>query len=323
MENNRDTISRRAKTILVPMLAKAGYSVTTEVKDDDRSQGRDLETRLIIHTKGSGFVIRFVVTDLLGAPVSKIDRALKRCAREYLEDIVPCHKSEAALNSLADYETIRHRIFIRLQDPDLHPEFKEGFPARLVMDSQMLAVYRVAMNEQAGQNLVSAAISTDTLKLWQITEEQLWEQALENLKREQPTFIHTLHVATSSNLRHPRLNLLLRPGVGRLDPAATYLLCSGPVDRGRVALNGARAVLNDATLEKIGRLLGEDYFILPSSIHEVMITGTSPFVSLEKGVRAMKQTVADANAHTVSEKDLLSYKVFRYDRRKKEIVRAA
>lgn len=65
MENNRDTISRRAKTILVPMLAKAGYSVTTEVKDDDRRQGRDLETRLIIHTKGSGFVIRFVVTDLL------------------------------------------------------------------------------------------------------------------------------------------------------------------------------------------------------------------------------------------------------------------
>ncbi|WP_304999388.1 DUF5688 family protein, partial [Faecalibaculum rodentium] len=82
-------------------------------------------------------------------------------------------------------------------------------------------------------------------------------------------------------------------------------------------------VLNDATLEKIGRLLGEDYFILPSSIHEVMITGTSPFVSLEKGARAMKQTVADANAYTVSEKDLLSYKVFRYDRRKKEIVRAA
>ena len=54
-----------------------------------------------------------------------------------------------------------------------------------------------------------------------------------------------------------------------------------------------------------------------------MITGTSPFVSLEKGARAMKQTVEDANARTVSEKDLLSYKVFRYDRRKKEIVRAA
>ena len=74
--------------------------------------------------------------------------------------------------------------------------------------------------------------------------------------------------------------------------------------------NGASVIFYPFVAERIGELLGEDYYVLPSSLHEVII------VPRCMGFQAgdLKKMVRDANDNAVAVRDLLSYKVLFYSR---------
>ena len=63
--------------------------------------------------------------------------------------------------------------------------------------------------------------------------------------------------------------------------------------------------------------LGEPYYVLPSSIHEVMVVRESEDMDIGK----MKEIVKEVNLSTVEPEDLLSYEVFHYDGRKLSVAR--
>lgn len=80
---------------------------------------------------------------------------------------------------------------------------------------------------------------------------------------------------------------------------------------------GAVAVLEDqvwdAILEKYGN---QDYYILPSSIHEVLLVPTSSSIDIEM----LRSTVKMVNATEVSEADKLSDDVYLFDHVNRQIV---
>ena len=73
-------------------------------------------------------------------------------------------------------------------------------------------------------------------------------------------------------------------------------------------LNGAAMMMHQDVLDKIGELLGQDYYVLPSSLHEVLIT-----IAEEKDVRTLQEMVHEINETQVDTADLLSDKVQFYD----------
>lgn len=73
---------------------------------------------------------------------------------------------------------------------------------------------------------------------------------------------------------------------------------------------GASALYYPDVKERIADALGENYYVLPSSMHEVIIVPESAGIEIEH-LRAM---VRDANRSVVDSKDVLSDKVFMYDR---------
>ena len=78
---------------------------------------------------------------------------------------------------------------------------------------------------------------------------------------------------------------------------------------------GAAVLFYPGMQEKIGALLEEDYYVIPSSIHEVLIAPESADVYPGN----LQYMVRDANCHVLKPKDVLSDEVFYYDREEKKL----
>lgn len=78
---------------------------------------------------------------------------------------------------------------------------------------------------------------------------------------------------------------------------------------------GAGALFYPGMQEKIAEQLGGNYYVLPSSVHEVLIVPEKPGME----VRELEQKVRRINRETVSKEDFLSNKVLFYDREKGQL----
>ena len=79
--------------------------------------------------------------------------------------------------------------------------------------------------------------------------------------------------------------------------------------------NGAAIMLYEEYFEELAETLESDLMILPSSIHEVMIT------KWEEDIRGAKETVKTINENDVKTEDRLSNSIYRYKRKEKRIER--
>ena len=72
---------------------------------------------------------------------------------------------------------------------------------------------------------------------------------------------------------------------------------------------GASMILQEDVMGKVSKLMGGDFYILPSSIHETLIVPTTTQMTLED----MSIMVQDVNKEAVEPEDKLSDKVQFYD----------
>ena len=79
---------------------------------------------------------------------------------------------------------------------------------------------------------------------------------------------------------------------------------------------GAAAILYEHRLEGIGDYFKENYFVLPSSVHEVIMIPES------KAARQndLSAIVKEVNETQVQKEEVLSDHVYYYDRKKKELL---
>ncbi len=81
---------------------------------------------------------------------------------------------------------------------------------------------------------------------------------------------------------------------------------------------GAAAILYDKELELIAEDLDSNFFVLPSSVHEVIILGED----LDSDVDMLRNMVREVNQNEVDPGEVLSDSVYYYDNRKKKLLLA-
>ena len=75
-------------------------------------------------------------------------------------------------------------------------------------------------------------------------------------------------------------------------------------------------MLYTRVLEDIGNQLNEDYYILPSSIHEIIILP----VSCTMGLEEINDMIVEINETQVSEEDVLSEHAYYYSREHNQLL---
>ena len=104
-------------------------------------------------------------------------------------------------------------------------------------------------------------ITNDIMKTWKIEKELLYTTAHENTKKILPAEFQTMRSMVAE---------LLGEG-NQMENGEDFMY----VLTNEIRSFGAACILYDELLEDIGKRLGENYYVLPSSVHEVIIVPES------------------------------------------------
>ena len=84
-----------------------------------------------------------------------------------------------------------------------------------------------------------------------------------------------------------------------------------------IRIHGAACMLYPGVLKKMAQRIGKDFFIFPSSIHEVILLPDTGKESSE----ALKEMIRNVNSTKVAPEEVLSDTLYRYDSSQGRVVK--
>lgn len=215
------------------------------------------------------------------------------------------------LSSIMILDRCRDKIMPRLIGTEHNKETLAECPYISVADLAVTFVIELD-NMRVGENIhATITVKNDLMELWGMTKEQLYELALDNLNKKTDCYfvkmqdmIYDLmlpHLLEQSNGDEEEAKKLFEMGNAYLDDLQMYVLTNADKNC------GANMVLSKAAMKQVIDRVGTEFYILPSSVHEVLIV---------KGVNynkdELKNMVMAVNQQEVSVDEQLSDNVYRY-----------
>lgn len=198
--------------------------------------------------------------------------------------------------NLQEFENIRGRVIYRLVNYEKNKEILEDCPHIRLYD--LAVTFRwVARIDDVGVS--TSLITNKQVKEWGVSVNDLVLAARQNTPRLFPAQIIDMEEMLAG-----MASFILYPST-----IPMYILTN------KQELNGASALLYGDILKDFANKKGADMYILPSSIHEVIMVPADRINDPTK----LLSIVHDANTTVVSIGDVLSDSVYYYDRKKDQI----
>lgn len=216
---------------------------------------------------------------------------------------------------LMDYEYAKENLQIRLCDPEKNEERLKDVV--FTMQGDFAAVYYINLFENE-EEIGGAAVTPQLFAEWDIPIDQLHADALAADMNRKPVLSKINDLMTSLLFGEEPRNLLdeqettFLDGIAPIETSEEFqipelpMYCLTNLDK----MNGASLVINEELMKSVGKAIGSDFYVLPSSIHETMLV---PVTAL-KELSELQEMVRSVNETNVSQEDLLSDKVQYYDR---------
>ena len=185
-------------------------------------------------------------------------------------------------------------LFVKLVNTERNESLVEQSISKEFLD--LSAVVRVVLKMDK-EGMASMALSKGDAEILGMTEEEIYAAALANTLRLFPPKLMNLG-------RYIEMSIGGKLTLGE-DEVTTYILTN------QKEVDGAIYFMSPEVVGAIAEALEDDLYILPSSVNEVLLVRAS---ELEGGVDELKEMVRDVNETVVSEKDILSYSVYYYDK---------
>ena len=219
---------------------------------------------------------------------------------------------------VTDFEKAKGNILPRLVNAEENQELLAQRP-HMIMDD-LAVTYHLEMGKSDNGNM-SVAITNAILDMYGISQEELHDLAVANLEEKMPaTFQGMSEVVKEMMLPQIMSDL----GLSK-ETALDYIEQMIPDGNEQMyvlsndsRLHGAAAVLNEKAMEDIAEKVGGDFFILPSSIHELLVVPKQDGMELSD----LEAMVQEVNATQVAPEEKLSDHVYEYDAKEKELYRA-
>ena len=311
-EDFKQEVADRIKEFLPEKYADADVSIRTIIKSNDRKLDG-----LMVKLRDSNIVPNIYLDGYYeqrksGIPMDDILAAIADVRTQHEMS----HKFD--VSSLTDLDSVKDRITCRLINAEKNAEYLADKPHTMVDD--LAVTYHIAVGrEESG--IMSAPITNSLMKGYGASVEELHQIALDNMDALAPAYFKSL-AETMVDMMLPNMT---RSGMSEDEARETIADMIPPAPGGMIyvlsnedRLNGAAVLLNDKVMDGITEELGEDYFILPSSVHEVLIVPRSDRMDL----KTLERMVQDVNATQVAPEERLSDHVYAYDAKEHELFRA-
>ena len=258
---------------------------------------------LVISTEGSNISPTIYLNDYYEEFTGK-QLSLEEIVNHVLEQYEHARSCQPAdVSDFADFACVKDRIIFRVINRRKNADLLKRIPHIDYLDLAITFLYLLTIRENADATIL---IHNTHLSLWHTDTDELFALAQKNTPR-LLTWDVTPMKELLSGLSVPDDDLAPRPQ----DLAyPMYVLTN------QNKLHGAGCILYDHLLASLSEDFDDDFYILPSSIHEVLLIPGADTVCRSD----LDEMVREVNATQVPEEEILSDHAYLYSREKGEIV---
>ena len=290
-------VKEHIKDYLPPSLREAQLSIHEWVRENDRKT-HVLAIRLSEHDTFPNIHLDGFYQCYLGG--KELDACVGDVADVYIaygdmEDV-----KEPGI--IWDYEKVKDRLFIRLCDLQWNQDYLKD--KVYTVHGDFAAAYYIAIYEDR-EKLLKVSVTELLISTWGISMDQLHKDALLADRSSLPALTDLNVLLCSEMFGIGKAENLLAEGAV-YDSTGIPMLCL----TNRRKQFGASLILHDDILRRAGEVLGSNYFVLPSSIHETILV---PDID-GSDAQGLCLMVKEINEGKVEACEQLSDKVQYYDR---------
>lgn len=218
---------------------------------------------------------------------------VKTCQRDGQEDF--------SVQCFTEWAWVKDKLMFRLVNTEKNKKLLEDMPHHDIPNLKLSMTFYILLHTSSGR-AASIQVHNSHMKIWGVTEAELLERAEENTPKEMEISIDSM------------MEILCGGVEGGMDgrecfggPIPLYILSN------KRKMYGAGCILYRGALEQAAERIGSSFYILPSSLHEVILL---PETGQDSGkTEELKQMVIEINrSDALSAEDVLADEVYYYDR---------
>lgn len=299
----KEKVKDNIKNYLPMQYEKANVSLQSVVKNND--------------VQLTGLMIRLEENNI--APFIYLDRYYEQYQNgmelpDIMKDIAELRVSSEQsvkldISRITDFNQVKDNIICKLINGDMNEEYLADKPYTQIED--MAVIYVIDLGSGA-EGHMSSPITYDLMKRYGVDTQMLHEIAIHNLAKSEIVF---------KSMKDALMEIMFPDGVPEEDPLAEILSAEDEIPMYVLSnaekLNGAASVLDKDTMETISEMLGGDFVVIPSSIHEVIILPMDDNVDKDE----LEGIIREVNTSQVAPEERLSYHAYQYDSGKHALMR--
>lgn len=217
------------------------------------------------------------------------DEVIDRMAEIFWQEHLSVKSELSIRNNMEDFEKIKDRLIIVLSSLDMNEQWLKDKCYRPFLNLAATVGILVDVDETSNSII---HVKEKMLDMWNVTFEYIFEVAKEN------SFIE------SNILFKDIYDVLTLDGIS-LDADASLLYVATNLHN----FMGANLLMNNSFLYEIAEKLQDSFYIIPSSVHELLVLPACQVQDIE-GLNLLIQNINDTE---VILSDRLSYTLYYYD----------
>ena len=208
------------------------------------------------------------------------------------------------LQFFGDFEEVKKRIVFRLVNLERNKKRLKDMPYMQYLDLAIVFYCHVSMDEGSH---AAIPVYKRHMKMWNVEKEELLKLAKRNTQKIFPCELIPMEQMVSEMLQEIELD---EENMDNILPVPMFILTN------IYRLNGATTVLYKNVLDDFAKACNGDFYLLPSSIHEVILIPAKECSSFEE----MTNMVREVNETQVEAEELLADHAYYYSREEKKLI---
>ena len=208
------------------------------------------------------------------------------------------------LSELGNYEVMKEHLSMQVVATERNADMLENIPHKEIEDMSVVCRFIVSSD---GEGIGSILVTNQLLDSMNVTKEQLFSDAMKYAPDLRPAEIKGM-VDVLAEMMGVDVSEMKGQFGGPL-PGDTAMYVATTTDK----TNGAGIIAYPGFMEMAAEKVGGDFFLLPSSTHEVILVPDNGRMNYHE----LENMVKEVNATQVEIKDQLSDHVYHYDVKEK------
>lgn len=214
-----------------------------------------------------------------------VSTAINRVIELGVDDNLP----KIDIDMFNKYKLVKDKIIPRLVNYEANKDMLQSSPHIVIADLAVYFVIDLTIDGRRG----SITIGNQLASMWGVDAEQLYDLAVKNME-------------SREMCKYMKMNNVLE----QLDDTITDMfdkLCGMYVITTDIFNYGAIAILNKKFMDKMIDIVGSEFYLIPSSVHEwIMVAGKYTDID------SKNEMVREVNATEVGESEILSDHIYGY-----------